>query len=112
MQKELIAQLRAKHRAAAACLTLIEEATDAGMKNTASEWYDSFVIDIVEMQVPESEKPQYYDLDTYNTLMDEMFADDHIAQQQEMARQKVHVTMHEEINVPYNEHYHPVAHNL
>lgn len=102
MQKELIAQLRAKHESAAACLTLINNATDADMKNIASQWYESYLIDLIEMQVPESEKPEYHNLDM--SLADAF--DYAIADEEERARPKIRIAMHEEIS------FSPVAHSL
>lgn len=87
MNKQLLAQLRAKHKAAEACLDLIDNATDADMKNIAGKWYESFLIDIVEMQVPESEKPEYHNLEM--SLSDDF--DYAIAEEEERSRIKVPV---------------------
>lgn len=76
MNRTLINQLKAKHETAKACLTIIENATDADMKNKCAEWYESFVNDINEMQVPEEEKAQYFDLDmeSHNDAIDNVLA--------------------------------------
>lgn len=111
MQKELIAQLRAKHESELACLTLIENATDADQKNIASQWYESILIDIVEMQVPENEKPEYCNLeDEFSnfTPLDEDFEDKMRDRERKGQARKFRLTVHEEIKVPIPS----IAHNL
>lgn len=109
MNKQLIAHLRAKHESAAACLTLIKNETDADKKNIAQDFYESLLIDIIEMQVPENEKPEYHSLnmEEYNEDTDWVFNDDYsIADMEERLRPKIRVALHEEIKVP------SIAHNI
>jgi hypothetical protein len=77
MNTTLIAQLKIKHQAALSCLALIEHG-NAEQKNIAGEWYESFVIDIIEMQVPENEKPVYHELDwdAHNDAIDNVLNSD------------------------------------
>jgi hypothetical protein len=100
MNTQTLSQLKAKHRAALACIELFENATDASMKNTASEWYESFVDDINELRVPEEEKAQYFDLQPASLCLSDAY-DYAIAEEQERSRprNRYHLALHENVSV-------------